>query len=313
MPCHAIPVPMKATQLSYQDRLRLVLRHIEDNLDNPPSLEALSRIACFSPHHFHRIFTAIMGESVAAYVRRLLLQRAAAQLSYSGEVITQVALGAGYESLDAFTRAFRAAFGASPSVYRRNGGSLAAAARQNAGVPLFYHQLVGVPCMNVTIKPFPPRLAATVRHVGPYVDCGPAWGRLCAAVTAQNLFTPHTLSLSMCHDDPDITPPEKCRMDVCLTLPEGMGENDPALAPLLEGTGVYLTTVGGSGEYASVLVKGPYSLLHPAYRSLFGEWLPASGRELADAPGFEVYHNSPDRVAPEELLTEILIPLQGKQ
>lgn len=313
MPSHAKPVPMKATQLSYQDRLRLVLRHIEDNLDSPPSLEALSRIACFSPYHFHRIFTAIMGESVAAYVRRLLLQRAAAQLSYSGEAITQVALGAGYESMDAFTRAFRAAFGASPSVYRRNGGSLAAAARQNAGVPLFYHQLVGVPRMHVTIKPFPPRLAATVRHVGPYTDCGPAWGRLCAAVMAHNLFTPHSLSLSMCHDDPDITPPEKCRMDVCLTLPEGMKDNDPALAPLLEGTGVYLTTVGGTGEYASVLVKGPYSLLHPAYRSLFGEWLPASGREVADAPGFEVYHNSPEQVAPEELLTEILIPLQAKQ
>lgn len=304
---------MKATPHSYQHRLRHVLRHIEDNLDNPPSLEELSRIACFSPYHFHRIFTAIMGESVAAYVRRLLLQRAAAQLSYSGEAITQVALGAGYDSVDAFTRAFRAAFGASPSVYRRNGGSLAAAARQNAGVPLFYHQIVGVPCMNVTIKSFPPRLAATVRHVGPYVDCGPAWGQLCAAVAAQNLYTQHSITLSICHDDPDITPPEKCRMDVCVTLPEGMGEKDATVVQLVEGTGVYITTVGGTGEYASVLVKGPYSLLHPAYRSLFGEWLPASGREVADAPGFEVYHNSPDKVAPEDLLTEILIPLQPKQ
>ncbi len=125
---------MKATSLSYQDRLRLVLQHIEGNLDTPPSLEELSRIACFSPYHFHRIFTAMMGESVAAYVRRLLLQRAAAHLSYSGEAITTVALVAGYDSLDAFTRAFRAAFGASPSVYRRNGGSLAAAARQSTGV-----------------------------------------------------------------------------------------------------------------------------------------------------------------------------------
>ena len=164
--------------------------------------------------------------------------------------------------------------------------------------------------MHVTIKPFPPRLAATVRHVGLYTDCGPAWGRLCAAVTAHNLFTPHTLSLSMCHDDPDITPPEKCRMDVCATLPAGVNADTAVIRELLSDKQVYLRDVGCVLDYAVIRVQGPYTLLHPAYRSLYREWLPASGREPADDPGFEVYYNSPWTVAPAQLLTEIYIPLK---
>lgn len=92
--------------LTYQQRIGLVLRHIEQHLDARPNLEELARIACFSPYHFHRIFSSMVGESVAAYVRRLLLERAAMQLGHSPESVTQIALGAGYDSVDAFTRAF---------------------------------------------------------------------------------------------------------------------------------------------------------------------------------------------------------------
>lgn len=296
----------------YQRRLNLVLRHIEDNLDQPPSLDQLSQIACFSSYHFHRIFTSMMGESVAAYIRRLLLQRAAIQLSYSKDRIIDLALKAGYDSADAFTRAFRANFGVSPSTYRNNGGSLALAAQRSVGAPLFYHQHQGVPPMNVEIKRFPPRLAVAIRYIGPYMDCGPAWDRLCSMAMSLNVINKSSLAISICYDDPDITPPEKCRMEACMTLPEGMTEQDPQLKKLLQEKDIYLMTIGSESEYASVLVKGPYSLLHPMYRSLFGEWFPQSGREPENAPGFEVYINCPGQVAPEELLTEILIPLQAK-
>ena len=304
---------MKTLNTSYQDRLEKVLRHIENNLDEPLSLDALSSIACFSAYHFHRIFTAMMGESVAAYVRRLLLQRAAARLSYTRVPVTTVALDAGYDSLDAFTRAFRALFGMSPSAYRKNGGSVALAAARGEGAPLFYHQIKEGSSMDVTIKPFPPRLAAATRHVGPYTECAPAWDRLCGAMGPLNLMGQGTLACSICHDDPDITPVEKCRMEVCVSLPEGTTEQTPAVQTLLQNKDIYLLVLGGDGEYASALVKGPYSLLHSVYRSLYGEWLPASGREPAPIPGLEIYHNCPGSTAPEELLTEILIPLLPKK
>ena len=60
----------------------------------------------------------MVGESVRQYVRRLRLERAAARLKLSHALITRIALDAGYESHEAFTRSFRALFGASPSQFR---------------------------------------------------------------------------------------------------------------------------------------------------------------------------------------------------
>lgn len=71
-------------------------------------MEELARVACFSSFHFHRIFAAMTGETLADHVRRLRLERAA--------------LDAGYEAHEAFTRAFKAAYGVSPVEFRRAKG-----------------------------------------------------------------------------------------------------------------------------------------------------------------------------------------------
>ena len=295
---------------SYQQRINLVLRHIEQNLDTRPDLDELARIACFSPYHFHRIFSAMVGESVAAYVRRLLLERAAMQLGHSPESVTQIALGAGYDSVDAFTRAFRAHLGMLPSEYRRRQGHLEAARRRGITRPLFYHEIPHLPPMEVRIETFAPRLVAAVRHTGPYDDSGPAWERLCGVLGAHGLLSGASVAFGVSHDNPDITAPEKCRMDACVSLPAGLGENSVSLRPLLQHEEIFLRQIGGEQEYAALRIKGPYSLLHPAYRSLFGRWFPQSGREPDNDPGFEIYWNSPQTTAETDLLTEICIPLK---
>jgi AraC family transcriptional regulator len=63
------------------------------------------------------------------------------------------------------------------------------------------------------------------------------------------------------------------------------------------------------GEYATLMHKGPYEGLGRAYQALLGGWLPQSGRELRDAPCFEVYLNSPQTSRPEDLLTLIHVPV----
>lgn len=301
---------MSSETPSYQERLNRVLRHIEDRLDDSPDLDALSAVACFSPYHFHRIFTAMVGESVASYVRRLRLERAASRLSFQDLSITSVALAAGYDSVDAFTRAFRARFGVLPSEYKRGGGSLMHARSRHESGELFYHQIADVPPFEVQVRQFPPRLAAAVRYTGPYETTGPAWATLMGQLGQRNLLSADTLACGICYDNPDITPPEKCRMDVCATLPAGVNVDTAVIRELLSDKQVYLRDVGCVLDYAVIRVQGPYTLLHPAYRSLYREWLPASGREPADDPGFEVYYNSPWTVAPEQLLTEIYIPLK---
>src|SRR5262245_51333497 len=89
------------------------------SLDDSPRTEDLARRAYQSRTQFHRVFRAIVEETPAAMRRRLLLERAAFQLAYSKSSVTEIAVDAGYGSLEAFTRAFRKAFRTSPSVYRR--------------------------------------------------------------------------------------------------------------------------------------------------------------------------------------------------
>ena len=165
--------------------------------------------------------------------------------------------------------------------------------------------------MNVQIKRFPPITVAATRYVGPYMDCGPAWEHFMGVLTAHNIGVAEPVGgYSICHDDPDVTPPHKCRMEICTPLPAGLTSESPEVQKLTGGAEVYLRTLGGEGDYATVLIKGSYELLHPAYRSLYGEWLPQSGREPDTFPGFEAYLNCPGSTAPEDLLTEIYIPLK---
>lgn len=294
---------------SYQKRMQRVLLHIEKNLDATPSLEELAGVACFSPFHFHRLFKSLVGESVAAYVRRLRLERAAHQVSYSTASVLDMALDAGYESPEAFTRAFRAAFGVSPSHYRKHGGCLQFSLKKDVGPYPFYHANPEVLPVDVQIKHVPPILVACLRHVGPYDSCGPTFGRLCGMLGEAGLCGPETVAYAISYDDPDTTPTEKLRMDVCVSLPQDVDVHSPALAKLLQTTELFTQGLGG-GEYACLLIKGPYTLLHSAWRSLYCQWLPQSGREPGDSMGFEAYYNDPMNTPPDELLSEIFIPLK---
>lgn len=103
---------------SEADRLRNV---VVGSLDEGSETPDLARRAFRSRTQFHRLFRALLEETPAAMRRRLLLERAAWQLGRTANAITEIALDAQYGSLEAFTRAFRKAFGVSPSLYRRMG------------------------------------------------------------------------------------------------------------------------------------------------------------------------------------------------
>ena len=105
----------------YETRLNRVLEHIYDHLDEPLDIERLAQIACLSPYHWHRIYQAMHGETVASTVRRLRLHRAAGYLANGSMPIAEIAERSGYSSLQSFSRTFRAVFGMPPAQYRKQG------------------------------------------------------------------------------------------------------------------------------------------------------------------------------------------------
>ena len=106
---------------THSDCIEDVMRYIREHISEPLDRETLADVAGFSVPHFHRVFTAHVGESAISYVRRLRLERAARKLRMGAVDITEVALAAGYDTHAAFSKAFKQQFGLSPSEFRQLG------------------------------------------------------------------------------------------------------------------------------------------------------------------------------------------------
>lgn len=97
------------------DPLTVVGADLDEALDGT----ALAANAQYSRFHFQRLFREQTGETPGDCRRRLRLERAAYQLQRTTRSVTEIALDALYDSLEGFSRAFRRAYGVSPSYYRR--------------------------------------------------------------------------------------------------------------------------------------------------------------------------------------------------
>ena len=277
---------------SNRQRILRVQLFIESNLDKELPLERLAEVAFLSPYHFHRIFRATVGEGVAEYVRRVRLERAAMTLKATEKPVTSVAFDAGYGSHEAFTRAFRKRFGVSPSEFR-NGHTVNFENKKETIVTS------DTQSREIRIDQFPDKRVAFMRHTGPYHESGATFQKIMGWAFSRGLFGPQTQVLSLCHDDPEVTPSDKLRLDCCITVDDSFESSEDVTTQIIPG-----------GEYVVLTHRGSYTGLAESYCWLYGEWLSTSGREFADRPPFEVYVNNPSETPEEELLTEICIMLK---
>jgi AraC family transcriptional regulator len=279
----------QTTRADYKHRLLQAQRWLETHLDEPIDSAAISQAAHFSVHHFHRIFSAQIGESVMQYVRRLRLERAARVLRLGEARLIDVALQAGYDSHEAFTRAFAAHFGVPPSVFRDQ-TDVTGAAWQRAEP--------AVPAVPVHVSVYPAIQAAFMRQRGSYAKVGLLWQRLLQWAESRGLLSSRFALYGLCPDDPEVTPEALLRFDACITVP-------PDFAP--DGT-VSLTEIP-SGTYAVGIHRGPYTRLNETYIDVIGRWLPDSGHEAAPEAVVEHYLNDPGTTAPADLRTEVRVRL----
>jgi len=294
------------TQESYLSRMVNVLNYIQENLDNDLCLDELAKQASFSRYHFHRIFSGMLGESVKELVRRLRLERAALQLKTSALSILQISLAAGYESDMAFSRVFKNKTGLLPSVFRntlnaRFPCSSTASIRYmtNERISSFEPLIEEELTMNVMIKDVDDIVVAFVRHTGPYQLCGQAWDLLCSTLAPEGLLGGNAKMIGVSYDDPDVVDANKLRYDACISVDDSFIAQD----------NIGIQTIMG-GRYAMITHIGSYEDLSTTYRQIFGQWLSQSEHEAADKPCFEIYLNDPESTEPEDLVTDIYIPLK---
>ena len=269
-----------------QDYRARVARVVEAIVADPMAahrLETLARLAHFSPFHFHRVYRSVTGETVAATVRRVRLARATCLLQEGCQSITQVALDTGYDSPQAFTRAFGQFTGQSPRAFQQqmhrtilHGGAPEGAA----------------PAVQIVERAAQQVMA--LRHRGPLSTIPHTQRRL--RLHAGSRAVSDWLGIS-CGDPQD----EAGFAYYAAAVPAGPWPCD-----------VEIETLDiPAGRYALHCLAGPYARINAAMNALYERWLPTSGYEPDDRPTLEHYLNSPRDAAPAALRTHLLIPIRA--
>ncbi|CCN70841.1 AraC family transcriptional regulator [Vibrio nigripulchritudo] len=143
--------------MGWLKRLNLVLEYIEENLDGEISIDEAAKIAYCSRYHFHRVFYAYFNVTFAEYVRRRKFTLAAVDVVSGQEKIIDIASRYGYDSPNAFTRAFRSVHGVNPSDARTSQVKIATYNRASfpseaIGVEKMDYKIVERPSFNVVGK-----------------------------------------------------------------------------------------------------------------------------------------------------------------
>ena len=286
----------------YEARMRRVLTHVEQHLDEDLGLETLAGVAAFSKHHFHRQFTALFGVSVHSYVQLARMKRASYRLAYrSGDSVTDIAFDAGYEAPDAFARAFRRRFGQSPTDFRKSPDWepwLAAFgplehARSKLMQKYFSED-------DVRVTEVPPVPVLFMEHRGDPARIGTTIQRFIAWRKANGLGPRTAATYNIFHSDPRTTPPKAYRLDLCVAAREPAGGLAEGMAQGLipGGRCAVLRVVGGSDD------------LDGAALFLYRDWLPDSGEELRDFPLYCRRVSFFPEVPEHEAVTELFLPLR---
>jgi AraC family transcriptional regulator len=305
-----------AARAEYTARINRVIDYIDRNIGEDLHLEDLARVANFSPFHFHRIFGALVGETLNSWIQRRRAEKAAASLlAYPDRPVTSIALDCGYSGSDAFARAFRDHFGMSatewrggPGLERRkirqedrktgqapsldpgyDGGEIQAARRSFMDKSRF----------QVEVKERSPLTVAYVRHIGAFQGVAQAFQKLMQWAGPRGLIRfPQTQMLAIYHDSPHITETDKLRSDACISVPRDTkveGEIGKADIP--------------GGLYAVAHAEIDATEFGQVWDALM-DWMADSGYQPDDRPCYEVYLNDPQSHPQGKFIIDVCEPVK---
>ena len=285
-----------STASAYAEKFNRVFDYIDRHLGEELSVERLSQVANFSKYHFHRQFSEYAGITVFRYIRLLRLKRASYRLVFSeGTRIIDIALEAGFENPESFSRAFKNAFGQTPSQFRTSPAWQPW--NEQYRIPASERN----PVMKIEIVDFETTPVATLEHRGAPERVNDS-ARLFIEWRKASRLSPVKTSktFGIAYDNPETTEPEKFRFDICGSVTAPVPDNPQGV----------VNKVIPAGRCAVVRHFGSHDKMGENIYYLYREWLPESGEELRDFPLFFHYLNLMPETPEHELVTDIYLPLK---
>lgn len=266
--------------------------YIETKLDEGVTLNDVALHVGFSPYHFHRVFTALVGESVVDYVRRRRLSEAARQVRDTSLPLLEIGLRYGFDSQETFTRAFKKMFAVTPGKYRSFKDSAHYPEKKKFTREMLEHMHIQG---GITMQPkIVTREAETVIGMGGTFEPGDSpsismlWDKFVSRrpeIKSRN----SKYDIGVCCPTHSDIPVDSGKFVYIAASPVDDKADPPA---------GMVKTVLPAGRYAVFTHKGPISQLKHTLNYIWGTWMPKAEFEKRDAPDFELYD---ERFDPESL------------
>ena len=267
--------------MSYVHRVQRVTDHVRRNLAGDLSLEALAKVAYFSPFHFHRIFKAATGETVAQFTRRARLERAAQlMMAAPSRELGSIGLEVGFASQSDFSRAFKRLYGVPPSAWDRR------SRLDESRIPPPDRPPDTSP-FEVKVQRHPAVRLAYIRMNTPFIGqpLRDGYAKLTAWLDARGFDWRSSALVGLGWGNHETTPLDQVMFDFGFAVP-----------PEIEPEGEI-----GIHEHPELLAvdvrcRGGLPRIALAWDYLYEQWLPHSKYEPDDYPGMKRFHRRPDEL-----------------
>lgn len=312
---------MNSKELSKQEyiaRINKVMDYVSQNLDKPLDLGILASIASFSPYHFHRIFTVVIGETPNNFVLRIRLEKVAQLLHDNPKSsVADIAYRCGFTNISSFSRAFKSHFNMTTTEFRnqdkamyvKNGirysKNCKAVSKIGKHTQHINDQFCSVELKQIIImdtkieiKQMPELNLIYCRHMGAFNKIGQAYEKLFKWAGPRGLINNSTKTVTVYNDDPSITSIDKVRQDASIIV-EGDVKVEGEIGKLTIPTGKYAV--------------GHFEIRETEFEQAWNTmclWLSESGFQPEDSPTYEYYHNDYDANPEHKFIVDICIPVK---
>lgn len=291
----------KGIDLQRLSSLERAIAYIEEHLNENIGLSDVSRVTGYSYYHMTRLFSSVLGEPVGRYINRRRLYNASKRLIHTDQKVIDIALDEGFESSEAFSRAFKAAFGSSPMHYRKAGLDLVMRAKRELAPEHVRHIANNISRSPEIVFQGEIKLAG-IRGTTTLLDnqLPDLWAQFLQL--QKDVIAGQCIGYGVCEtQQATYTKDGDASFSVLVGSPVSCYKHFPP--PLVEKT-------LPAGKYAVFTHRGTFANLIPTYRYIFGTWLSQTKEKLDNREDFEVYEREVVSFDDPDNEVKIFIPVK---
>lgn len=294
----------------YKNRINRVFEYIDKNLESDLSLNTVSKIAFFSPFHFHRVFKFITGETLNEFITRQRIEKSALDLLHNNFSTTEIAHKVGFSDISSFSRTFKKYYGVSPTEFIKQNPYRHSKIRQleskkGQEYPDYEKYICVINNLKnwikmnakIEIREIPKMDLAYVSSIGPQ-NLENSYGKLIQWAAPKGLMNEKTKMVTIYHDSYKVTEANKVRMSASILL-------DKPIKP--EGE-IGLTSIE-AGKFIIGSFEIGLSEFEKSWTGLF-LWMNENGYKKADREPFEIYHNNFNEHPERKAIVDFCIPIE---